>query len=42
MELDQGLQRTYTHIFIVADVGCAILGADFYKILDLSIYTAGV
>ena len=34
-ELDLGLRRTYTHIFIVADVGCAILGADFLENLGL-------
>ena len=31
MVLDLGLRRTYTHIFIVADVGCAILDADFLQ-----------
>ena len=30
MELDLGLRSTYTHIFTVADVGCAILGTDFF------------
>ena len=31
MELDLGLRRTYTHIFMVADVGCIILGADLLQ-----------
>ena len=31
MALDLGLRKTDTHIFIVADVGCAILGADFLQ-----------
>ena len=31
MELDLGLRKTYIHIFIVTDVGYAILGAYFLQ-----------
>ena len=31
LALDLGLRRVYAHILIVADVGCAILGADFLQ-----------
>ena len=35
MELDLGLWRTYTYIFIVAGVGCTILGAYFLQNFSL-------
>ena len=37
LELDLDLRRTYTHIFIVGDVGCAILGADFLQNFGLEV-----
>ena len=35
MEIDLGLHRTYTHVFIVAAVNGAILGADFLQTFGL-------
>ena len=35
LEPNLGLCRTYAHIFIVADVGCTILGVDFLRNFEL-------
>lgn len=35
MDLNLGLHRAFTHIFIVADVDSAIIGTDFLQVFDL-------
>lgn len=35
MDLNLGLRRSFTHVFIVADVNSAILGTDFLQAFGL-------